>query len=183
MDELTIIRGCKKLEAHCQRALVKKYSGILYTVCRRYSVDDFMAKEALQEGLIRIFKYIDRFDNSKGKFLQWMKRIVANESIKLLKKAKVKSTLDIDRLELPSFSLDALDNLHAEQLIALIQELPFGYREVFNLYEIEGYTHKEISKLMEISESTSRSQLSRAKKLLQQKISMIENLQLCRKNA
>ncbi len=183
MTETKIIDGCKKMDAQCQRMLVKEYSGILYTVCRRYCVDDFMSKEALQEGLIRIFKFIDSYDPAKGDFIQWMKKIVANESLKLLKKRGNKFTMDLHKMDLPMFAPNALDNLHEEELIKLIQELPHGYREVFNMYVIDGYSHKEIAEILNITDSTSRSQLTRAKKLLQQKISMIENLQLCRKNA
>lgn len=183
MTELKIIQGCKKLDAQCQRALVKTYSGILYSVSRRYCADDFMAKEALQEGLIRIFKFINSYDPSKGNFTAWMKKIVANESLKLIEKRGNKYTVNLDGVNLPVFEPNALDNLNEEELIGLIRELPFGYKEVFNMYVIDGYSHKEIGEILNITDSTSRSQLTRAKKLLQQKISMIENLQLCRKNA
>ena len=183
MTETEIIQGCKELDTHCQRALVKKYSGLLYTVCRRYCGEDYNSKEALQEGLIRIFKYIEKFDPSKGSFLNWMKRIMSNESLKILKKNGNRLTIDVEELELPAISVNALDNLHEEELINLIQKLPQGYREVFNMYVIDGYSHKEIAEILSITDSTSRSQLARAKKLLQKKISMIENLQLCHKNA
>jgi len=162
---------------------VKKYSGLLYTVCRRYCIEDYMSKEALQTGLIRIFTYIDRYDSSKGSFVGWMKKIVSNEAIKLLQKNKKRQFIEISELEISDFSANALDHLHEEELIELIQKLPLGYREVFNMYVIDGYSHNEIGKILNISDSTSRSQLTRAKKLLQKKISMIENLQLCRKNA
>ena len=182
MTEVEIIEGCKKLERHCQKMLVSRYSGMLFTVARRYCIDDFLAREALQEGLIRVFKYIGSFDSKKGDFQSWMKKIVANESIKILKKNQgIFLLTDISELKSPNAS--ALDDLHEEELIKLIQQLPIGYREVFNMYVIDGYSHKEIAGALGISESTSRSQLTRAKKLLKQKISMIENLQLCRKKA
>ena len=142
-----------------------------------------MAKEALQEGLIRIFKFIQSYDAKKGSFETWMKKIVANEALKLIQKNAKKVTVDIAEYDLVDIQTTAIDHLHEETLIRLIQELPLGYREVFNLYVIDGYSHKEIGEILNISDSTSRSQLTRAKKLLQQKISMIENLQLCRKNA
>jgi len=183
MTEKEIIQGCKKLNAQCQRALVKTFSGRLYTTCRRYCGDDSLSEEALQEGLIRIFKYIDKYDPKKGSFVAWMKRIVTNESLKLLRKRGAVYYVDLNDLELPALSVNALDNLHEEEMIKMIQELPSGYREVFNMYVIDGYSHKEIAKTLGITDSTSRSQLTRAKKLLQQKISMIENLQLWRKNA
>ncbi len=183
MTEAEIIQGCKKLDRKCQRALVKTYSGILYSVSRRYCGEDFMSKEALQIGLIRIFKFIDTYDSSKGTFIAWMKKIVSNESIKLLQKNVKIQSVNPGEIEISDFSANALDNLHEEELIRLIRELPIGYREVFNMYVIDGYSHKEIGEILNIAGSTSRSQLTRAKKILQQKISMIENLQLCRKNA
>ena len=181
MTEFEIIQGCKRKDAQCQRALVDRYSGLLFSICRRYGNDDFMAQESLQEGLIRIFKYIESFDPAKGSFVSWMKRIVTNESIKILKKNKREVVIDLHANEITSYDLTALDNLQEEELIRLIQKLPPGYREVFNMYVIDGYSHKEIGEILKISGSTSRSQLTRAKKLLQQKISMIENLQLCRR--
>ena len=108
---------------------------------------------------------------------------MSNESLKILKKNGNRLTIDVEELELPAISVNALDNLHEEELINLIQKLPQGYREVFNMYVIDGYSHKEIAEILSITDSTSRSQLARAKKLLQKKISMIENLQLCHKNA
>ena len=183
MTETEIITGCKNLDRHCQRALVKAYSGMLYSVSRRYCGEDYMSKEALQIGLIRIFKYIDSYDTVNGNFTGWMKKIVSNESIKILKKSGKKYSIDLNDIDISDYTANALDNLHEEELIRLIQELPIGYREVFNMYVIEGYSHKEIGEILNITDSTSRSQLSRAKKILQQKITMIENLQLCRKNA
>ncbi|MEM9547694.1 MAG: sigma-70 family RNA polymerase sigma factor [Bacteroidota bacterium] len=182
MKEEEIIAGCQKLEEKYQRALVKQFSGQLYTVCRRYCGDDFSAKEALQEGLIRIFKYIDKFDSTKGSFLGWMKRIVTNEALKVLKVNGKMRFIEIQKVEIVSHGCDAISNLHEEELLQLVQQLPGGYREVFNLFVIDGYTHNEIAEMLGITSSTSRSQLVRAKKVLQQKISMIENLQLCRKN-
>lgn len=181
MKESEIIKGCKKLDQPSQRMLVRRYSGMLFTVCRRYCGDDFVAKEALQEGLIRIFKYIDSFQLEKGSFEGWMKRIVTNESLKIIQKQKSFLPVEGKVLQLSENAANALDQMHEEELIRIIQELPDGYREVFNMYVIDGYSHKEIGEILDITDSTSRSQLSRAKKLLQQKISMIENLQLCRK--
>ena len=159
---------------------MQQYSGMLYTAARRYCVQDYMAKEALQEGLIRIFKYMDSFNSKKGNFKSWMTRIVINESIKLLKRNQ-EIRLVHNFHEIEAKSANALDDLHEEDLIALIQKLPEGYREVFNMYVIDGYSHKEIGETLGINESTSRSQLTRAKHILKQKISMLENLQLCRR--
>jgi len=181
MTETQLIQGCKDLEVKFQRALVAQYSGILYSVARRYCGDGALAKDALQEGLIRIFKNIDKFRADGGNFQGWMKRIVANEALRVISKELKVSSQNIDDVPGIEISPSAIDRLHEEELLRLIQGLPLGYREVFNMYIIEGYDHKEIGQLLGIEASSSRAKLSRAKKMLQQKISMIENLQICHK--
>ncbi len=182
MSEKNILEGCIKCDPECQHELVKRYSGILFTVTRRYCKDTHSAKDALQEGLIRILQNISKYDPQKGSLTPWMKRIVANESLRILKKEKSIFTENIEDISPLSFDVSILDKLHEEDLIEIIQKLPNGYREVFNMYIIEGYSHKEIADILKIKRATSRSQLTRAKRILQQKINMLENLQLCQKN-
>ena len=180
MSEHQIIQGCIDLDPKCQRELVRLYSGKLYTVSRRYCGDGALAKDALQEGLIRIFKYIGKYENQGGKFEAWMKRIVANESLRLINREKKRTTLEFENDTEPQLLPEILDQLHEEELLNLIQSLPLGYREVFNMYVIDGYNHQEIAKILGIESSSSRSRLSRSKKLLKQKLS-IENLHICHK--
>ena len=181
MTETQIIKGCTKLDTQCQRKLVSVYSGILYTVARRYCGEGDLAKDALQEGLIRIFKNIGKYKEDGGKFEAWMKKIVANESLRILSKELKVITRDIDDIKGPQISPNIIDQLQEEELLELIQSLPLGYREVFNMHVIDGYNHADIGEILGIETSSSRSKLSRAKKMLQQKISMAENLQICHK--
>ena len=115
MNENEIINGCKSLDRNCQRMLVATYSGMLYTVTRRYCKDEFLSKEALQEGLIRIFKSIKTFDERKGSFTGWMKKIVVNESIKVLKKKGRYSFEELNEYTFHSTEVSVLDHLHEEQ--------------------------------------------------------------------
>lgn len=175
-----IISGCKNNDRKCQRALVDLYSGMLFTVCRRYFSDDASAQDALQEGLIRILKSINTYSESKGNLVAWMRRIVVNECLRIIKKRGLHFEEVNEYLMVVDDSANALDLLHEEDLIRLINQLPDGYREVFNMNVIDAYTHKEIAKILNIKESTSRSQLTRAKKILQKQILKVENIGLCR---
>jgi RNA polymerase sigma-70 factor (ECF subfamily) len=136
------------------------------TVCRRYGRTQQEAEDMLQESFIKIFSNLQSF-NSTGSLYGWLKSITVNTSIKILQKRynKIVSE-DIDAVYDQSVEQNFHYDLHAEDLLAIISQLPVGYNSVFNLYEIEGYSHKEIGDLLNISESTSRSQLAKAKKIL-----------------
>lgn len=143
------------------------------SICRRYVKDQPTAKDILQESLIRIFKNIDGY-KSIGSFEGWMRKITVRCALGHLDKKHVRresSVADInsDEITMPL----ALDNLGVEDIIKLVQELPPGFRSVFNLKIIEGYNHREISEMLGITESASRSQLTRARQLLQRKYTEI----------
>ncbi len=140
---------------------------MLMTVSRRYSRDNESAKDNLQEAFIKIFRYIGRYKPT-GSFNAWMRRIVINASLQSIDKACFKreiSGLD-ELLDQPSTPADAYAHLGAEELMNLIDQLPNGFKQVFNLYVLEGYSHREISEVVGITESTSRSQLVRARNYL-----------------
>ncbi len=146
---------------------------MLMSICRRYVKDQPTAKDILQESLIRIFKNIDGY-KSIGSFEGWMRKITVRCALGHLDKKHVRresSVADInsDEITMPL----ALDNLGVEDIIKLVQELPPGFRSVFNLKIIEGYNHREISEMLGITESASRSQLTRARQLLQRKYTEI----------
>ena len=174
MSQLTIediINGCKKGHAECQKALVNRYSGLLYTVCLRYMGDETKSKDVLQDAFIRIFKYINNFDSDKGSLQAWMRKIVVNTALRNLQSKKINtSTLSLDINENASIEPSIIDKMAVDDLMKLIQTLPDGYRQVFNLSVIEGYSHKEIGKMLNIQEVSSRSNLSRAKQLLRTKL-------------
>lgn len=178
MTDLQIILGCKKQNPRYQKELVLRYSGILLTVCRRYVDSQETARDVLQESFIRIFRSIEKYEE-QGKLLPWLKRIVVNVALQHINRSYFKN----ERSGLESMpeesSLPAVyDHLAAEELLALIQTLPVGYRTVFNLHIIEGYSHLEIADLLGISESTSRSQLTRARKMLQKKIALPKKMRI-----
>ncbi|GET26703.1 DNA-directed RNA polymerase sigma-70 factor [Prolixibacter sp. NT017] len=142
----------------------------MYGVCLRYSKDATEAEDNLQEGFIRVFTKIDQFQ-FKGSFEGWMRRIMVNTSLeKFRKQNNLYPVEDITLYEGKQLSEDLLAQINANELLKLVQELPARYRMVFNLYAIEGFSHKEIGEMMGISEGTSKSNLSRARVILQKKV-------------
>jgi len=173
-----IIRGCKKQDPRCQKALVVRYSGLLMAVSRRYTRDQYSAKDILQESLIQILKSIPNY-KEQGTFEAWMKRITINTAIKFFDKSSFKNELyTIDNQPTSSIPSEAYSNLAAEELWSLIGQLPENFRTVFNLHAIEGYSHKEISEMLEIKESTSRSHLTRARSLLRKILTKSDKIRI-----
>jgi len=145
---------------------------MLMTVCRRYAPDESIAKDILQESLIKIFKNIDNY-KPIGSFEGWMRKITVRCALHWLRKSYLEKETQMTDLNANiGIEPDIWSKLRTEEIIQLIQELPDGFRTVFNLYTIEGFSHKEIGKMIGITESASRSQLSRARKLLQKKINL-----------
>ena len=166
-----IVAGCRKGHHACQRALVDRYSELLYTICLRYMGDESKSKDVLQESFIRIFKSIKNFDPDKGSLQAWMRKITVNMALKALSKNSIPTSgFTIELNDRISVMPTALDKLNAEDLMKIIRTLPEGYRQVFNLSVIEGYSHKEIAEMLGIEEVSSRSNLSRAKNLLRKKL-------------
>jgi len=176
--EHKIINGCKAQDPLFQKELVLRYSGLLLTVSRRYTHDLELAKDVLQEGLVKVLKSIDQYEPT-GSFEAWMKRIIINTA--LAKRQKKSFSFEISGFEdLPEKEIapDVYSHLQAEDLIELINRLPEGFRLVFNMYAIEGYSHKEIGDLLGITESSSRSQLSRARKMLKTRLLQQEKISI-----
>ncbi len=166
-----IVEGCRKGHSKCQKALVDRYSGLLFTICLRYTGDENKSKDVLQESFIRVFKSIRTFDPDRGSLQNWMKKITVNMCLKTIKKNQIASTgLTIDINDNLSVGPDVISKMNADDLLKLIQTLPEGYRQVFNLSVIEGYNHKEIADKLGIAEVSSRSNLSRAKQILRKKL-------------
>ncbi len=166
-----LIEGCKGNDKRCQEMLYRTFSSKMYGICLRFAKNEVEAEDILQEGFIKVFTNLHTFRN-ECHIEGWIRRIMINTAINFYKK-KLPSLLDLDfdRLETSSVShSSAIDNLSTEELQNYIHDLPKGYRMVFNLNAIEGYSHKEISKMLKISVNTSKSQLARARKALQRKI-------------
>jgi len=168
-SEKKLIQACQKGDKKAQYILVKQYAGMLLTICRRYARDEAMAKDLLQETLIKIFIAIPNY-KPIGSFEGWMKKIALNCSLQWISKSHFKKetypTDLVEQIEKPTI----LDTLATENIIQQIQQLPDGYRTVLNLYIVEGFSHKEIAEMLQISVGTSRSQLKRARNRLIQKL-------------
>jgi RNA polymerase sigma-70 factor (ECF subfamily) len=167
-----IISGCLKGNRRDQELLYRRHAAKLYAVCLQYSCNDDEARDILQEGFIKIFENLIHYKH-EGSFEGWVRRIIVNTA---LEKYRSKHNLyridDIDEIAEPNAEPDNEDyaGLEAVDLLQIIRELPPKYRMVFNLYAIEGYSHKEISKMVNISEGTSKSNLSRARVILQRRV-------------
>jgi RNA polymerase sigma-70 factor (ECF subfamily) len=171
IDDDKIIEGCKAGKKRAQSRLYKKYAPAMLGVCLRYCSNMADAEDVLQEGFIKVFNYIKNF-RGEGSFEGWIRRIMVNTALTHIKKNTKYSFEDIENI--PSNYQEEEDVVYApvspEVLIEVIQSLPDGYRSVVNLHIFEGYPHKEIAGIMGISESTSKSQLSKAKKFLRKKL-------------
>lgn len=165
-----LIRGCIQGDRRMQQALYEKFSGKMYAVCLRYTKDEDEAQDVLQDGFIKVFRNLEKF-RGEGSFEGWVRRIFVNTSIEYYRKAvNLKPVTEKEERTLEDQDLSAMDNMNEKEIIKLINELSPGYKTVFNLYVIEGYSHKEIADMMGISEGTSKSQLARAKAVLQKMI-------------
>ena len=161
-----IIRG----EANAQRAFYEKYSGKFLAICCRYIKDRMAAEDVMVESMMRIFEKSGQFD-FQGSFEGWSRRVVVNQALGYLRSHKM---VEAGVEELREVAESAVDHLEAEDLLRLIRQLPAGYRAVFNLYAVEGYSHAEIAELLGISEGTSKSQLSRARAALQEQLNKFQ---------
>lgn len=170
MTEQEIIAGCIAKDRHCQRLLFDLYSETFMTICLRYASNQMEAEDMMQEGFISIFKHIGQYKN-EGAFGGWLRRIIVNAALGVLRKQKVQFTeIDENSNNYASIETYSYSSLDENDLMKLINNLPNGYRIVFNLNIIEGYSHDEIAKILNIQPATSRSQLVKARKILQQQI-------------
>ena len=169
-----IIERCKKNNRIAQRAIYELFSKRLFVVCLRYSTDYSEAEDMLQEGFVKLFSKMEKYNHS-GSFGGWASRLISNNCIDIIRrKPNLYALTESHENSLETHTLDALDSLIGEDLINVIQTLPVGYRTVFNMYVVEGYAHKEIAEKLNISPGTSKSQLNRARKLLQKKLEEIK---------
>jgi RNA polymerase sigma-70 factor (ECF subfamily) len=169
-DDYDLIRGCLQNNAAMQKMLYDKYAAKLFGIALRYAHSQEDAKDILQDGFVKVFKNLSKYKGT-GSFEGWMRRIMVNTAIEHYRKKN--HTYEIQESHEESITdrdLTALDKLAAEEILNMIKALPNGYKTVFNLFAIEGFSHKEIADMLNISEGTSKSQYARAKALLQEKI-------------
>lgn len=173
-SEEQLIADCKKGNSKAQKELYDQYASMLLGLCMRYIKNKMEAEDVMIAGFMKIFNNLSQFE-AKGSFEGWMKRIMVNESLMYIRRNKAMYVeVDIDHaMKQPGYNWES-SNLETEDLQKLIADLPTGYRTIFNLYAIEGFSHKEIGEMLEISESTSKSQLSRARVILQTKVLKLE---------
>ncbi len=169
-----LIAGCLSGKRKAHNELYSRFAPLLYGICLRYSSDRSEAQDMLQEGFIKVFSSLSTYEG-KGSFEGWIKRIIINHALNHLRlKAKHRLFADYSEVEnIPDTVYaedESVDPPDATALLSLIQGLPEGYKMVFNLYVFEDYSHKEIAETAGISESTSKTQLMRARNLLQKKL-------------
>ncbi len=172
-NESDLIADCLAGKRNAQEALYKKHSSKMLAICMRYLPDRTEAEDAMANGFVRVFSQLENFRQA-GSFEGWIRRIVVNEALAMLRK---KSKMHLEPAENADYHTDYQIEekyLEAEELLAMVQKLPTGYRTVFNLYAIEGYSHKEIAELLGVTESTSKSQLNRARNMLKMAIEKMD---------
>jgi RNA polymerase sigma factor (sigma-70 family) len=166
-----LIEKCLERDPRAQEFLYKRFSRRMYGVCLRFARNTLEADDILQEGFIKVFSYLKDF-RQEGSLEGWIRRTIVNTAINYYNsKQNEWHETSIDKaVTYHSDTEDILQKIAAGDLLNLIQELPEGYRMVFNLYVIEGYNHQEIGEMLKISENTSKSQLSRARMALQERL-------------
>lgn len=176
MDQFEAIQACKKGDYKAQKVLFSQYAQQMYRLCYRYVRNHEDAEELMLNGFLSFFKSIKKFRyRGKDSVAPWLKKIMINECLMFLRKKKKLKLIELNDKTEPVINEDIIAKIEAEDLYGMITDLPVGYRTVFNLFVIEGMTHKEIAKILKISEGTSKSQLSKARKMLQSLISKRES--------
>lgn len=169
MDEKKLVKACQRKSKEAQKQLYERYQEQMFRLCYRYLCNVHDTEDVLVEGFLKIFEKINSLEyRNPGSFINWMKTIMINESLMLLRKNKRIRFFE-DDLIIEQESL-VEKKLELEEIQKAISCMPTGYRTIFNLYVVEGYSHNEIAEQLEISVQTSKSQLSRAKKFLQKLI-------------
>jgi RNA polymerase sigma factor (sigma-70 family) len=168
ISEADLIEGCIRGDRKMQQELYQRFAAKMYGVCLRYAGNAAEAEDILQEGFIKVFNKLSSYRGA-GSFEGWVRRIFVNTAIEhFRRKAYLQPITEYEENTLEAKYLSVLDNLAERDIIQLVQQLSPGYRTVFNMYVVEGYSHKQIAEALGISEGTSKSQLSRAKQILQE---------------
>jgi RNA polymerase sigma factor (sigma-70 family) len=172
INDRDLISGCIALDSRMQKELYNRFAPKMYAVCLRYADNSDDAKDLLQEGFIKIYKNLAKF-RAEGSFEGWVRRVFVNTAIEHYRRKLNLSIIgEHEDYSATDGSIAALERLDEKDIIKLVQELSPGYRTVFNLYVIEGFSHKEIGNILGINEGTSKSQLARAKGILQTKVNL-----------
>ena len=171
-EEQQMIAGCINGKPWAQKQVYELYASAMLSVCVRYVTDRETARDILQDGFVKVFTKIDTYSGA-GSFAGWIRRIFVTTALEFLRQndaLKQSESIDEHNYTIEDVNVSTLDKISANDLMTCISELPNGYRTVFNLYAIEGYSHAEIATILHISENTSRSQFMRARKMLQKTV-------------
>jgi RNA polymerase sigma-70 factor (ECF subfamily) len=175
-DENKVLLGCVKNDLDSQRLLYEHHKIAMFTLCLRYATDRSDAEDILQDGFIQVFRSIQQFDVSRGVFEGWMRKVFINTALQQIRKKKM-SFVEVNDTQLQlSTNEDVISQLSLKELMLHIQQLPPGYRTVFNMYVIDGMQHNEIAESLQISVNTSKSQLFKAKQILKKTITAAQNV-------
>lgn len=175
MDDLTLVNECAKGNSKAQRALFDKFAPKMLAVCQRYLRNNQEAEDVLQDGFVKVFQKIVDF-KMEGSLEGWIRRIVVNTALDTIRKnKKLLDDIQVEEVQYKvSFTDHQFDGMDLAQLMKLINEMPDGYRIVFNMFAIEGYSHKEIADTLGVTENTSKSQYSRARAFLRTQLELLE---------
>lgn len=174
-ETIKLVKAAIKGDQLAYQGLYQRYKKSLFLVCLRYAKDRSIAEDYLQDTFINIFKNLSQFDELKGAFESWAKRIAINVCLADIRKNSLYLVNISGAEQLASFEVGILSELSLQEMLTLIQSLPYGYKTIFNMYVIDGFSHKEISAELNISISTSKTQLMKARNMLKQKIEENQN--------
>lgn len=170
----SLLNGCKRGERKAQEMLYRAVAAKMFNVCLRYASSDEEAQDMMQNGFIKVFKSLSSF-RGEGSFEGWIRRVIVHTAIEMYRKnCREQYKVKLDEVFDQEQQVFDMEGLEVGDLMQVIQQLPDGYRIVFNMYAIEGYSHKEIAETLQISEGASKSQLSRARAWLKNKLLLIE---------
>lgn len=179
MTDAELIKGCIEENAFCQKSLFQRYASSLLGVCHRYARNKEDAEDILQDAFMKIFSKMSQFKGD-GSFEGWLRRIVVNTALKKYTTNRYIKEFTVGEITDPTVvnvnDVPAFHHLTEKDLLCLINNLPDGYRIIFNLYVIEGYQHDEIAKMLGIQPGTSRSQLVKARQLLQKELLQVQKV-------
>jgi RNA polymerase sigma factor (sigma-70 family) len=182
-DEEAVVKGCLKNDRYSQKLLYENYYGSMMAVCMRYTSDREEARDVLHEGFIKVFKNLSRFKEGTN-LGAWIRRIMVNTSIDYYRKQAKKPTIvEINHAVHQVDIHDVISSMGAEEILGYVQDLSPAYRTVFNLYVVEGYSHREVGELLGISEGTSKSNLAKARAKLKARIKAAAQERLPKQNA
>lgn len=168
--EKKLIRRCIKGDREAQTELYRVFSGKMFALCYRYASNYHTAQDILQEGFVKVFTHLEKFEG-RGSLEGWIRKIIVNTALETLrKKSPTDHFQEIETAPEKGIPDGIVEDIETQVLMDMIQDLPDGYREVFNMYVVEGYSHQEISQLTHITESNSKIRLMRARQMLQTKI-------------